>query len=106
MDEPPSPEMKDTKGIGKRAPTNMHDSIESVRQNFELKLNSLKEDFTRNLNDLTKRGPGADSAASETTKGFESAGPQLSPRRSYNAHVDDILNQVNQRSAENLKGAA
>ena len=83
----------------------MHAGIESVRQNFELKLNSLKEDFTRNLNDLTRRGPG-ESGASDTNKGFETTGQQLSPRRSYNAHVDDILNQINQGSAENRKRTA
>ena len=102
-----SPVPKDGKGIGQRGMKEGHNiqhSIESVRHNFEQKLNSLKEDFTRNLNDLTRRGT-VDSVTSDANKGYETAGQHVSPRRSYNAHVDDILNQVNQRSAENLKGA-
>jgi hypothetical protein len=36
--------------------SSVQESIESVRKTFELKLNSLKEDMDKNLNDLSKRG--------------------------------------------------
>ena len=69
----------------------MNKTVESLKQNFDKKINMLKQDFESNIQRLTGR-------EGQNIVRYSQDNHQQSPQKAFNAQVDEMLNQFSSSS--------